>query len=106
VNSLAALREAAYLADGSIEDLKAQQVVLVQSILREKDRREPSVRTECRHAAVLRSQPRGVPLGFAILMNSRGASALDLLGEAMRIPRREVCRRGRAETPQAFSFIS
>src|SRR4029453_4791280 len=82
VNSLAALREAAYLADGAIEDLKAAQVVLFSRYLAKKIAERHASELSAATQELFDRSLHGVPLGFAILMNSRGKSAVDLVEEA------------------------
>ena len=100
VNSLASLRDAAYLADTTIEDLKAQQVVLFSQYLAQ--------RISAAHMKELSEETRGlfdhtlkaVPLGFAILMNTEGASPMALLEEAMKVRDRAFARAAARATPQ------
>ena len=100
VNNLATLRDAAYLADRSIEDLKSQQVVAFGRYFADKiaadHRAELSVAT--RH--LFDRHFRGAPLGFAILMNSRGKTAVELLEEAKRIRSAKFAAAAARATPQ------
>jgi len=100
VNSLAALREAAYLADGAIEDLKAAQVVLFSRYLAKKIAERHASELSAATQELFDRSLHGVPLGFAILMNSRGKSAVDLVEEAMRIRDAKFAFAAARETPQ------
>ena len=100
VNSLATLRDAAYLADTAIEPLKVEQVMVFSRYFAEKIaaqyRDELSVATR----KLFDQNLGGAPLGFAILMNSRGTSAPQLLEEATRIRSLEFVAAAARETPQ------
>jgi hypothetical protein len=100
VNSLAALRDAAYLADTTIEDLKSQQVVAFSRYFAEKIAAEHRAELSVATRKLFDRHFRGAPLGFAILMNSRGKSAVQLLEEATRIRSAKFAAAAARETPQ------
>lgn len=100
VNSLASLRKAAYLADVAIEDLKSAQVVLFCRYLAHKISAEHANELSAQTRELFDHSLRAVPLGFAILMNSEGASPFAVLEEAMRMRDRSFCARAAHDTPQ------
>jgi hypothetical protein len=100
VNSLASLRKAAYLADVAIEDLKSAQVVLFCRYLARQVSKEHAHELSEQTKALFDQSLAAVPLGFAILMNSDGASPFALLEEAMRMRDRSFCAGAAHDTPQ------
>jgi hypothetical protein len=85
VNSLAGLRDAAYLADAAIEGLKAAQVVLFCRYLASKISESHVQALSANTQKLFDQELQAVPLGFAILMNARGRSAVELLREALEV---------------------
>jgi hypothetical protein len=85
VNSLAGSKDAAYLADVSIEDLKVAQVLLFSRYLASKISVAEADSLSDATRAMFDQHFSTVPLGFAILLNSPRSSAFGLLDEAMRV---------------------
>lgn len=83
VNLIAQEKKAAYLADSSIETLRAAQVVLFWRYLMKKASEHASVQVPDDPTGVLESHIQSTPLGLAILLNSRAHSPVDLVQEAL-----------------------
>ncbi|HEV7239742.1 MAG TPA: hypothetical protein VGQ36_10920 [Thermoanaerobaculia bacterium] len=101
VNSVAGFRDAAYLADVSIEDLKAAQVLLFSRYLAGKIvTSDAELLSEATRQAFDRHFA-AAPVGFAILLNSPGSSVLGLLEEAMRVRDLSFSAAAARATPQS-----
>ena len=100
VNSLATMRDGAYLADTSIENLKAAQIVLFSRYLASKIADVHAQELTDATREQLDQHLAGVPLGFAILMNSPGTSAVELVVEAMKIRDASFAAAAARDTPQ------
>lgn len=100
VNALAGLANAAFLADVSIEGHKSAQVMLFCRYLAKQIASEHVDELSSTTRALFDTTLSGVPLGFAILMNSRARRPLDLIEEAAHLRDRSFCRAAAAESPQ------
>lgn len=85
LNSIAGFRDAAYLADVSIESLKAAQVVMFWRFLTRKLAERHKIQLSDAPLSAMDRQLAAAPLGIAILMNTRGGRPADLLIEALRV---------------------
>jgi hypothetical protein len=100
INTLAGARQAAYLADVGIEDLKAAQVVLFARYLAMKVAASDADTLSLATKPLFDRHFSTVPLGFAIFMNSLAASPLDLLNEAMKVRDLSFAAAAARATPQ------
>jgi hypothetical protein len=100
VNSLAAIRDAAYLADVSIEELKSAQVILFCRYLAEKILKTHVDQLSAETRLLFDQDLITVPLGFAILMNSNAKSPIELVEEAVRVRDRSFTAGAARVTPQ------
>jgi hypothetical protein len=104
INSLAGLKQAAYLADGSVEDLKGAQVILFWRYLTRKLAEKHKLSLPREGVSVLDTPLSAAPLGVAILLNTSGSSPRDLLKEAMSLRDRGFCRAAASDSPQERYF--
>lgn len=100
VNALAGLANAAFLADVSIEGHKSVQVMLFCRYMAKHIAAEHVEELSATTRALFDATLSGVPLGFAILMNSRARHPIDLIEEAAHLRDRSFCKAAAAESPQ------
>lgn len=101
INSLAGSRHAAYLADTTIEDLKAAQVVLFARYIADRISTNHIEALSEATRSLFDHRLRTVPVGFAILLNTPGSSALSLLDEALRVRDVKFAAAAARATPQS-----
>jgi hypothetical protein len=99
-NSLAGMKKAMYLADVSIEDLKATQVMLFWRYMARKIAERYKADLTPQSQSLFDSGLGGAPLGFAILMNTTGSSPYALIEEALKMRDRGFIKASAADTPQ------
>lgn len=100
LNSIAGVRNAAYLADGSIENLKAAQVLMFWRFLTRKLAEEHKIVLAESGLSAMDGHLAAAPLGLAILMNARGSRPGDLLIEAFRFRDNAFIKFATETTPQ------
>jgi len=100
VNSLAASKKAAYLADMTIEDLRSAQVIIFWRYLAKKIAERHSIHLTPETRSAFDSNLSAAPLGFAILLNTRGNSPHDLVKEAFSIRDQRFAKRAAGMTAQ------
>ncbi len=100
INSLAGKKDAAYLADGSIEDLKGAQVMLFWRYLMAKLAEMNKFKLPEGEPSVFDTSLASVPLGISILLNTEGERPEDLLIEAQKMCSRSFCKIAAEHSPQ------